>query len=95
MGIEARFLFKERPESGALALRRMTLPEPRGDDVLIEIDSASICGTDLHIYKWNTWAARTYRPPFRLGHELSGTVIPIVSNHIPLSSPGLSRRPER
>src|SRR5262249_13765123 len=77
MGIETRFLYKERPERGALALRSMTLPEPRGDDVLIEIDSASICGTDLHIYNWNAWAARTYQPPFRLGHEFSGTVIAV------------------
>jgi threonine 3-dehydrogenase len=45
-----------------------------GDQVLVRIHSASICGTDLHIYKWNDWAARVYRPPFRLGHEFGGTV---------------------
>jgi threonine 3-dehydrogenase len=33
--------------------------------------------TDLQIYKWNTWAARTYQPPFRLGHEFGGTVVAV------------------
>ena len=77
MGIESRFVFKDRPGSGALALRPVVLREPKGTDVLVKIHSAAICGTDLHIYKWNPWAARTYRPPLRLGHEFAGTVIAV------------------
>src|SRR5262245_60299419 len=60
MGFNARFVFKERPQSGGLGLRSVALAEPVGSQVLVKIHSASICGTDLHIYKWNAWAARTY-----------------------------------
>src|SRR5262249_13528875 len=77
MGIESRFVFKDRPENGALALRSVALEDPEGDQVLVKIHSASICGTDLHIFKWNDWAARVYRPPFRLGHEFGGTVMSV------------------
>src|SRR5262245_53405203 len=77
MTIQSRFVFKERPESGGLALRSVALSEPGKNEVLVKIHSASICGTDLHIYKWNSWAARTYRPPFRLGHEFGGAVVAI------------------
>jgi threonine 3-dehydrogenase len=55
----------------------MVLGEPQADEVLVKIHSASICGTDLHIYKWNAWTARTYQPPFRLGHEFGGTVVAV------------------
>jgi threonine 3-dehydrogenase len=74
MSIHSRFVFKDRPEPGALALRSVALGDPAGEQVLVKINSASICGTDLHIFKWNDWAARVYRPPFRLGHEFGGTV---------------------
>src|SRR5215510_14245300 len=77
MGINARFVFKERPQSGALGLRSVLLCEPEGCQVMVKIHSASICGTDLHVYKWNAWAARTYQPPFRLGHEFGGTVVAV------------------
>ncbi len=74
MSLHSRFVFKDRPESGALALRSVALGDPERDQVLVKIHSASICGTDLHIFKWNDWAARAYRPPVRLGHEFGGTV---------------------
>ena len=77
MGIESRFVCKERAASGALGLRSAILGEPQGSDVLVKIHSASICGTDLHIYMWNAWAARTYQPPFRLGHEFGGAVVAV------------------
>ena len=80
MGVESRFVLKERPGSGGLALQSVVLPDPLAADVLIKIHSASICGTDLHIYKWNDWAARTYHPPFRLGHEFAGKVVAVGPN---------------
>jgi threonine 3-dehydrogenase len=87
MSIHSRFVFKDRPENGALALRSVALGDPEGDEVLVKIHSASICGTDLHIFKWNDWAARVYRPPFRLGHEFGGTVT-AVGPHVEGIKPG-------
>jgi threonine 3-dehydrogenase len=45
------------------------------DEVLIEVRATSICGTDLHIYEWNPWAADHVSPPITVGHELTGVVV--------------------
>ncbi|MCJ7782216.1 MAG: L-threonine 3-dehydrogenase, partial [Acidimicrobiia bacterium] len=42
------------------------------DEVLIEVRATSICGTDVHIYEWNQWAADHVMPPITVGHELTG-----------------------
>ena len=43
-------------------------------DVLVRVKTASICGTDLHIYGWDRWSQGRIRPPVTLGHEFCGTV---------------------
>ncbi|HEX2115962.1 MAG TPA: alcohol dehydrogenase catalytic domain-containing protein [Alphaproteobacteria bacterium] len=77
MAAQSQSVIKERPEENGLALRTLPLRELAPDDVLIQIHSAAICGTDIHIYKWNRWAARTYTPPFPMGHEFSGKVVAV------------------
>jgi threonine 3-dehydrogenase len=51
------------------------VPKVELDEVLIEVRAASICGTDLHIYEWNPWAADHVVPPVTVGHELTGVVV--------------------
>ena len=51
------------------------VPKLQPDEVLIEVRAASICGTDLHIYEWNPWAADHVIPPITVGHELTGVVV--------------------
>jgi len=75
MTLTTRSVFKEAAVPHSLGLRRQPITAIGPHDVLIKIHSASICGTDLHIYKWNDWAARSYQPPLPLGHEFGGTVI--------------------
>lgn len=58
-----------------LALRDVPVPEPGPDDVLIRVLRASICGTDVHIDKWDAWAAATIKPPLVIGHEFVGCVV--------------------
>jgi len=72
-------LFKARAAPGALSLEAVPLPEIGAQDVLVRVHSAAICGTDLHLFKWNAWAARHYQPPFPLGHEFSGEVLEVGS----------------
>ncbi len=50
------------------------VPEPEIgiNDVLIKIDRTGICGTDLHIYQWDTWAQNTIPVPMVVGHEFVG-----------------------
>jgi len=43
-------------------------------DVLVRVRTASICGTDLHIYGWDRWSQGRIKPPVTLGHEFCGTV---------------------
>ena len=51
------------------------VPETGINDVLIKIKKTSICGTDLHIYKWDDWAQNTIKVPMTIGHEYVGVVV--------------------
>ena len=55
------------------------IPEPGPADVLIRIKRTAICGTDLHIYNWDEWAAKTIPTPMIVGHEFSGEIVEIGS----------------
>ncbi len=69
-----RALAKLRPEPG-LELREVDVPVPGDGEVLLRMEAASICGTDLHLFEWDEWAADNLVPPRILGHELAGTVV--------------------
>jgi threonine 3-dehydrogenase len=58
------------------------VPEPTIgiNDVLIRVDRTGICGTDLHIYKWDTWAQKTIPVPMVVGHEFVGEIVEVGSN---------------
>jgi threonine 3-dehydrogenase len=58
------------------------IPEVGPEEVLIEVRATSICGTDLHIYEWNPWAADHVSPPITVGHELTGVVVDRGANVI-------------
>ena len=64
-----------------LELREVPMPTVGPDDVLIAVHRMSICGTDLHIYDWNEWAAATISPPLIIGHEFMG-VVADVGDHV-------------
>lgn len=69
-----RALRKTRPGPGA-ELHEVPVPRPEEGEVLVRVHGASVCGTDLHIYEWNEWAAaRIPRTPMTFGHEVAGTV---------------------
>ena len=58
------------------------IPEPKIgiNDVLIKVDRTGICGTDLHIYKWDAWAQKTIPVPMAVGHEFVGEIVEVGSN---------------
>jgi threonine 3-dehydrogenase len=72
-------IVKSRPESG-LWLEEVPVPEIGINDVLIKVDRAAICGTDLHIYNWDAWARKTILVPMAIGHEFVGTIAAVGSN---------------
>jgi threonine 3-dehydrogenase len=69
-----RALAKTAPGPG-LDLVDRPVPTPGAGEVLLRVEAASICGTDLHLFNWDEWASENLVPPRILGHELAGTVI--------------------
>lgn len=49
------------------------------NDVKIKIKKSAICGTDLHIYKWDDWAQKTIPVPMVVGHEYVGVIAELGS----------------
>jgi threonine 3-dehydrogenase len=66
----------------APGLRLEDVPEPElgFNDVLIRVRKTGICGTDLHIFEWDDWAARTIPVPMVVGHEFVGEVVAFGAN---------------
>jgi threonine 3-dehydrogenase len=57
-----------------LSFESTTVPVIGAADVLVRVKTASICGTDLHIYGWDRWSQGRIKPPVTLGHEFCGVV---------------------
>lgn len=55
-------------------MREVPVPQIGPTDVLIAVETASVCGTDLHIYHWDEWAQNRIKPPYTPGHEFCGTI---------------------
>lgn len=66
-------LVKAERKPGAV-LKEVPVPAYGPDEVLVRVKASSICGTDVHIYKWDDWAARTVITPNVFGHEFAGIV---------------------
>jgi threonine 3-dehydrogenase len=55
------------------------VPEIGPKDVLVKIHKTGICGTDVHIYKWDEWASKTVPVPMITGHEYAGEIAAVGS----------------
>jgi threonine 3-dehydrogenase len=75
VGTTMRALVKEAAQPGA-AIREVPVPQPGPGEVLIRVEAASVCGTDLHIERWDPWAQQNFaKVPMTFGHEMAGTVV--------------------
>lgn len=74
MSNEMKALVKAKAEQG-LWMERVPLPEPGPNDVLIKVTKSAICGTDVHIWKWDEWSAKTVPVPMVVGHEFCGEIV--------------------
>jgi len=72
-------LEKTHPREG---LWQVTAPVPEigREDVLIRVKKTGICGTDVHIWNWDEWAANTVPTPLITGHEFAGEIVEIGSD---------------
>ena len=76
MGAMMKALVKARPEQG-LWMEQVPVPEPGPTDVLIKVRKSAICGTDVHIWNWDEWSAKTVPVPLVVGHEFCGEIVEI------------------
>jgi len=74
MSNQMKALVKAKPEVG-LWMETRPVPEIGPDDVLIRIRKTGICGTDIHIWNWDDWAARTVPVGLVTGHEFAGEIV--------------------
>src|SRR5208337_2138896 len=72
-------LVKSKREPG-LWLDEIEVPKIGINDVWIRVHRTGICGTDLHIYRWDDWAQKTIPVPMVVGHEFVGEVLRVGSN---------------
>ena len=72
-------LVKSRKEPG-LWLEDVEPPQIGINDVLIKVHRTGVCGTDLHIYKWDDWAQKTIPVPLVIGHEFVGEIVEVGAN---------------
>ncbi len=69
-----RAVVKAAPGPG-MALQDLPVPQCGPSDALIRVRHAGVCGTDLHIWEWDSWASNRLRPPVVVGHEFAGEIV--------------------
>jgi len=72
-------LVKSKSEPG-LWIEDVEVPKVGINDVLIKVHRTGICGTDLHIFRWDEWAQKTIPVPLTIGHEFVGEIVEVGSN---------------
>ncbi len=72
-------VLKEKAAPGVV-IKKVLIPKPNKDEVLVKVIYTSICGTDISIYDWSPWAAAHIEPPKIIGHEVVGEVIEVNSD---------------
>ncbi|MHA1989746.1 MAG: L-threonine 3-dehydrogenase [Candidatus Hodarchaeales archaeon] len=72
-------IFKSNPKEGAEIREDVDIPHPKENEVLIKVEKAGICGTDIHIFTWDSWAENRMSKsiPLIFGHEVAGKVVGI------------------
>lgn len=70
----------KRERQPGLWLEDVPIPEFGINDVLIRVDRTGICGTDVHIYAWDSWAQKTIPVPMVVGHEFVGEIVDVGAN---------------
>ncbi len=60
-----------------IEMTQVPMPQVGHNDVLIKIHKSAICGTDIHIYRWDAWASKNVPVKMPVGHEYSGEIVEI------------------
>jgi len=73
-------IVKSKRQPGA-EITNVNAPKAKENEVLVKVEAASICGTDIHIWDWNEWAQnRLKKLPIIFGHEVAGEIVEVGKN---------------
>jgi threonine 3-dehydrogenase len=73
--VDTTWAIRKVAREPGLVLEEVPVPRPDAGEVLVRVEAASVCGTDLHIFHWDPWSAHRVEPPLTLGHEFAGIVV--------------------
>jgi threonine 3-dehydrogenase len=79
MAAKMKAVMKLRRAPG-FEMAQVPVPKPGPNDLLVKVKATSICGTDIHIYKWDQWSQNRIKPPIIIGHEFCGDVVQVGKN---------------
>ena len=77
--MEMTAVIKETRAPGLKIVTKQVPDQLKSDEVLVKVLVTSICGTDVHIYKWDKWSQGRIKPPLTTGHEFCGKVLKVGS----------------
>lgn len=82
-------ILKRERAPGLVYVEDYPVPKIKAGEVLVKVLAGSICGTDIHIFKWDDWAQKRLKPPFVVGHEIAGVVAEVASDvaHVKVGDP--------
>ncbi len=66
--------------AGSIEMQELPVPVPRADEVLVQVRSVGVCGSDVHYYKEGRIGGYVVEQPLILGHEVSGVVVDVGSD---------------
>lgn len=73
---ETMMALRKTSRARGAELQEIRIPDIKPNEVLIKIEASSLCGTDVHIYEWDSWAqSRIKHVPYTVGHETTGMVV--------------------
>lgn len=70
-------VIKKKAGKGFLELVEKEIPKINSDQILVKVKIAAICGTDVTIDDWGSWAEKRMVSPVTVGHEFSGEIVQI------------------
>jgi threonine 3-dehydrogenase len=73
---ETMIALRKTKRARGAELQEIPIPDIKPNEVLIKIQASSLCGTDVHIYQWDSWAqSRVKNIPYTVGHETTGIIV--------------------
>src|SRR5260370_42160379 len=78
--MESMLAIVKKEANPGLRLDHVPMPLVGINDVLIKVLRTGICGTDVHIETWDSWAKKTVPVPLVIGHEFVGEIVEVGSN---------------